>query len=158
MVWHVEFSFNLWIHFTIWPILLEPLDGCTTKDEECGKGKMFDVNLSNSAAEFKEAYEKDYKNALVWDSLSNWHLHFLFLPQRMCWQNIVPLVFAQLQMSKDLSQNPEKKRARVSTSTGSLPTFTTSSSCLRFDCTCRGEPSFAMFLWERFNQKGLGTC
>lgn len=59
------------------------MDRCTAKDEECGKGFMFDVNLSNSATEFKEGYKKDYKQALVWDSLSKWH--HLFSPRRMCW-------------------------------------------------------------------------
>ena len=53
-----------------------------------------------------------------------------------CWFNFnFPQIFLfseNRKQTKDLSQNPDKKvkRARTSTSNGSLPTFTTSSSCL----------------------------
>ena len=112
-------------------ILLSTTGNSFNKVAECGADSLFDLKLSNSATEFKAIYEQRYPNALVWDT-------GCFL-QSFSFSSGIDVQLVDFwgtpwnHETEDLSQNPgvKVKRGRVNSSDGSIPTFTTSSSCLQ---------------------------
>ena len=81
------------------------------------------MRLNSSAAEFKGTYECLYEKKFIYDAwIEGCYPVSVFIKNN----------FVGIDTRKDLSQNPGKdvKRARVNTVDGSLPAFTTSSTCL----------------------------
>lgn len=101
------------------------------KVARCGSADMFENQLSMSGSKFKEEYEIRHGDAEVWVA---WAYHFRDVNSNIKgvgdsnW--VRTLLHNVCARTQDLSQNPNPDVKRGRKSDGSLPTFTTSSSCL----------------------------
>ena len=63
---------------------------CKHEVRECDRYVMFDLDLSNSASDFKTIYEERFPHALVWEA---WQNKLLFLPPFLSDKSCLSAVF-----------------------------------------------------------------